>query len=166
MKYPLILLALFLAFFSLHSCSEDSDDSTATQSYSPMGTWQTTVIMPKDSVTIDTANVSITFTAVDSDTTFALAITNMAGAPIYVSNGTVSLSETSLTAIGTSCVLMGTPLSSEECGTPFLISTADLTATTWKIVGTSFATLPLDFLTDLQKSQLLTATLVFTRITE
>lgn len=162
---------LSLIFIFLFSCSEElsNNSNTPAPTYSPIGKWEVTMYPEMSEEIPDTTTVFLTFTDNGTDTTFSIVVDQkieMLGVmtSVYESDGTVSVSGTTLTAIGTNCWKLDEEISADVCETPFSISTTGLSETEWKISGTSLATLP--FITDELKTQLALMVIIFSKVNE
>lgn len=164
----LLLLILFIG------CSDDSDDTNTTQ-VSPVESWTTTMAAIPDVIPYETT-VLMTFKD-DEDTSFTILVTfNIPGSgplPVYSSDGTYSKIDGAIIVISENCVKYNfttkeyEAVDPEICGEPLPIPTAGLNENTWAIPGTMVLMLPfLPELTDDQKAQIASLTIVFNKVVE
>lgn len=173
----LLLLILFI------SCSDNSTSSTNpngngndTATVSPIGSWTTTLPI-SDAIPYETS-VLMTF-ANDADTSFTIVVKQIipiAGPdpiPVYQSDGTSSKIDEAIIVISENCVKYNfttkeyEAVDPEICGEALPIPTAGLNENTWAIPGTMALMLPfLPELTDDQKAQIASLTIVFNKVTE
>lgn len=156
--------------------TSDDDNGNGSGTVSLLGAWKLTLLPSMDATIPDTTEILINVneiyaeTATGVDTVYVVLVsqkTLMGMISIYSSKGDITLSNNTVTLMGTECLQLNSTtlqmdtLPSEICDNSIALSTEGLSETTWGLPGTSIAEFP--FLTEEQKTAISMAYVLFSK---